>query len=459
MGAALPGLPSADMTMHPRPIDWLIQPFQVFAAYKLSGALLLIGAALLALLLANSPWAEFYQQALELPISVGAGDFVTEKPLLLWVNDGLMGIFFFHVGLEIKRELRHGELSSLRKAALPAVAAVGGMLIPALLYVALNRGGPGAEGWGVPMATDIAFALGVLALLGERVPVGLRIFLTALAIVDDIGAVLVIAVFYTDTVSVVSLSIAACLYVAAISFNLMRVANPVAYFLLGTAVWFAFLKSGVHATIAALLMAFTIPVTAKSGGRRLIEHLERELGEFKRLVRIDGADINSPRQQEILDDMAIQIESASSPLLRLEHALVPVVSFLVLPTFALANAGVSLGEGALRSVSDPIALGIIIGLFVGKPLGVTLFSWIAVRAGIADLPQGVSWRGMFGVSVLAGIGFTMSLFISGLAFGPGLGEVAKMGILSGSLISGVVGWALLYTATEESDAPQSADAS
>lgn len=426
-----------------RPIDRLIKPLQVFTQHKLSGAFLLMGAAVLAIVLANSPWRHLYEQALALPVSVGAGGFVVDKPLLLWINDGLMGIFFFHVGLEIKREVLQGELSTLRKAALPAVAAFGGMVVPAAFYYAFNAGQRGADGWGIPMATDIAFALGVLALLGSRVPDSLKIFLTALAIVDDIGAVLVIAIFYTDTVSVVSLTIGAALYLCAIGFNLLRVRSSVAYFILGTLVWLAFLKSGVHATIAALLMAFTIPASTPSDGKQLIERVEGHLQRLKELLGPDSRVLATAEQQHTLDSLGMHIERASSPLLKLEHALVPVVSILVLPVFALANAGVSLGAGSAEAVSDPVAVGIIVGLFVGKQIGVTLFAWLAVKLNLADLPRGVGWRGVHGVGVLAGIGFTMSLFIAGLAFGPELSEVAKVGILAGSFISGVVGWALL----------------
>lgn len=430
------------MTMHPRPIDWLIQPFQVFAAYKLSGALLLIGAALLALLLANSPWAEFYQQALELPISVGAGDFVTEKPLLLWVNDGLMGIFFFHVGLEIKRELRHGELSSLRKAALPAVAAVGGMLIPALLYVALNRGGPGAEGWGVPMATDIAFALGILRLAGHRVPAALFTFLGALAIIDDLGAILVIAFFYTEELSVSALGVAAILLVVMGIMNRLDVRRAGLYLLVGAPLWLAIYQSGIHPTIAGVLTGMMIPARRRSG------ELPAIVASAQSLVGLAARkDLPEEDKHAALGALEHEVRKAQAPLEAVEFTLHPYISYGVLPLFALANAGVVLLGASPSMILDPVTLGILFGLFVGKPVGIFGATWLATRVGIAQLPKGVGMQHVMGAGMLGGIGFTMALFIGGLAFDPtSLAHTeAKIGVFTGSILSGVAGLAYLYS--------------
>jgi NhaA family Na+:H+ antiporter len=320
------------------------------------------------------------------------------------------------------------------------------MLVPALIYALINWGKPGEAGWGIPMATDIAFALGVLALLGERVPTGLKVFLTALAIVDDIGAVLVIAIFYTDGVALVSLGLGALLYLTAFGFNRLRVRSSVAYFVLGTLVWLAFLKSGVHATIAALLMAFTIPTGTQINGRVLLTRLERYTANLRDVGVPSNRGMNTPEQESVLGEMIMNIDRAGSPLLRLEHALVPLVSFFVLPVFALANAGVALDANSLRAIMDPISLGIVAGLLLGKQIGVTLFTWLAVRFGIADLPPGVTFAGVYGVGIIAGVGFTMSLFVSGLAFNAQLAETAKVGILLGSIASGLLGVIVLHSA-------------
>jgi Na+:H+ antiporter, NhaA family len=427
------------------PIDRLIRPFQVFAKNKLAGAILLLGATAAALIWANSPWAASYTALLGLKVTAGAGSFVVSKPLLLWINDGLMGFFFFVVGLEIKRELLAGELATLRKATLPIAAAVGGMGIPALIYLLFNRGGPGANGWGIPMATDIAFALGILALLGDRVPTGLKVLLTALAIVDDIGAILVIAIFYTQGIALASLAVGGALFVASIVANIAGVRSTVVYFLLGMAVWLAFLKSGVHATLAAVLMAMTIPSRTRVPGEQVIDRLVALLDALRSAGVTGGRRMLTQPQQHVVHGMERLLEDASAPLQRLEHGLVGLVTFVVLPIFALANAGVALGDGLGQAIRSPICLGIIAGLFLGKQLGVLGFSWLVVKLGLAALPDRVSWRQVHGVGVLAGIGFTMSLFVAGLAFPGAAGQqdVAKLGILAASLLSGLVGVLLL----------------
>lgn len=433
--------PAQSMRM---PIDRMLRPVKAFARHKLAGAGLLLLATFVALVWANSPWAEVYHHALHLDVTVALGPLGLTKSVHHLINDGLMGVFFFLVGLEIKRELLVGELSSVRKAALPALAALGGMLLPAALYVAINPEPPLRDGWGIPMATDIAFALGVLAVLGARAPLGLKVMLTALAIVDDIGAVLVIAVFYTDQIATTSLAVG--LVGVALSLGMARlgVRNGVAYFIVGLLVWLAFLQSGVHATIAALLMAFTIPTRTRINGPRLVQCLEQTLQNLREVGLPADTGLNSHEQQQVLDDMASIRNAASAPLLDLEHALAPVVTFLVLPIFALANAGVSLEGVGLDALAGGIALGIVVGLVVGKTVGIVSFTWLAVRLGLADLPRGVTWTHVVGVGLLGGVGFTMALFIAGLAFTtPADLDAAKLGILVASVIAGVVGLLVL----------------
>jgi NhaA family Na+:H+ antiporter len=352
---------------------------------------------------ANSRWSGSYFHLWHTDPTFGLASSLLSRPLHFWINDGLMALFFLLVGLEIKREMLVGELASFRKAALPIAAALGGMIVPAVFYFLFNRGGPGASGWGIPMATDIAFALGVLALLGDRAPTSLKVFLAALAIADDIGAVLVIALFYTEQISWISLGAGGLFFVALIAANRAGARHPLTYVVLGLGLWLAFLRSGIHATVAGVLLAITIP------------------------ARQRGNSVN-----------------AESPMLRFEHALMPWNKYVIMPVFALSNAGVLLGSGAARSLADPISIGVICGLVLGKPIGIVLFSWLATRSRVAAMLDGISWRQIAGVGLLGGIGFTMSLFIANLAFGdtPAL-ELAKVGILAASIISGVAGAVVL----------------
>ncbi len=438
-----------------RPVDRLLAPLRAFSQHKLAGAGLLMLATAVALAWANSPYAEHYEHLLHLDLGVELGGFALSKSLQHWINDGLMGIFFFLVGLEIKREVLVGELSSRRKATLPAVAALGGMAVPALIYFALNREGAAAAGWGIPMATDIAFALGVLALLGSRVPIGLKVFLTALAIVDDIGAVLVIAVFYTSDLSIVSLGIGLVLLALSTGLNLIGGRSSVVYFILGTLAWLAFLESGVHATIAALLMAFTIPASTRIDGADFMTRMELLMNRLRRLgVGAEGQ--TTGPQQAVFEQMNAVIDHATAPLLRIEHALAGLVTFVVLPIFALANAGVSIGAGLGDAFTSAPVLGIALGLFAGKTIGILGASWLAVRVGLADLPTQVRWPGIAGVAMLGGVGFTMALFVANLAF-PNKDDVelAKVGILAGSMVSALAGLALLR-ATLSPPAPSQA---
>lgn len=422
---------------------------RVLARSRTAGAVLLVTAALLAVVWANSPWGHAYEALLDLPGRVGLGALTLEKPLEAWINDGLMGIFFFVVGLEIKREVLAGDLRTWRRAGLPVAAAIGGMLAPAALFALLNVGGPGARGWGIPMATDIAFALGVLVLLGARVPSALVVFLTAVAIVDDIGAVLVIALFYTDQLSLSSLGLGGALLALSLGFNVLGVRSAVVYFVVGTLVWLAFLQSGVHATIAAVLMAWTIPARPRLDGRRFTARMRELFDRLQAAGVPEGRRLLAHDQHAILVDMERAASEASAPLQRLEHTLLPVASLLVVPVFALANAGVTLGSASLgAALTQPLALGVVLGLFVGKQVGILGCAWLAVRLGLAELPRGVTWRQVHAVGVIGGIGFTMSLFVGSLAFAdPALRETAKLATLAGSLLSAAVGVPLLWSAT------------
>jgi NhaA family Na+:H+ antiporter len=379
----------------------LLAPFQRFADSEAAGGIVLLVCTAIALAWANSPWRDGYDSLLRHALPVGGSHVMLELSVHEWINDGLMAFFFFLVGLEIKREMLIGELASVRRAALPIAGAIGGMVVPAVLYVLLNGAGSGARGWGIPMATDIAFALGVVALLGPRVPLALKVFLAAVAIVDDIGAVLVIAIFYTATIWWASLAVAASVLVALVLINRAGVRHAAPYLMLGVVLWLAVLMSGIHATIAGVLVAMTIPANARD-------------------------------------------ETESSLLERLEHALHAPVAFVIVPLFALANAGVRIGGASSSRVSLAVLTGVAIGLVIGKPLGITMASWLAVRSRIASLPDGVSWRLLQGVSWLGGIGFTMSLFVGALAFtDAALLDSAKLGVLLASCAAAFMGCLML----------------
>lgn len=427
-------------------IDRLARPFQIFAAHKLSGAVLLLAATVVAVAWANSPWAGFYHHWLQAKLAFSIGPFGLNKSVSHWIDDGLMGIFFFVVGLEIKRELLAGELTDPRKAALPVLAAVGGMVVPALVYFAFNGSGPFARGWGIPMATDIAFALGILAVF--PVPLSLKIFLTALAIVDDIGAIVVVAIFYTDAIAAGSLLIGALLLGMSVAANAIGVRNPIIYFLIGCAIWVAFYQSGVHATLAGVLMALTIPARTVINPQQLHDRTRALLKQLRDTGLPAERRLLTNRQHHIVLSMERLTEHATAPLQQLEHALMPFVTFAILPLFALTNAGVSLDGEALYLLAEPLSLGIILGLVVGKPLGIWLFAWAGLKLGIAELPKGISLLHVASVGCLAGVGFTMSLFIATLAFDEvALVETAKTAVLAGSLLSTLIGSFMLLLVT------------
>jgi len=375
-----------------------------FLRLESASGLLLIAAAALALVLDNSPLAWLYDGLLAVPMAVQIGALAISKPLLLWINDGLMAVFFLLVGLEIKREVVKGELSSPAKAALPVLAAVGGMVAPALVFLAINQEAPeNLRGWAIPAATDIAFALGILKLAGPRVPISVKIFLTALAIIDDLGAIVIIAAFYTANLAFVSLGLAGIFAIGLFILNRRGVTSFAPYVLLGIALWVCVLKSGVHATLAGVVLAFAIPLRGGSG----------------------GGDVESPLE-------------------RMEHALHPWVAYLVMPVFAFANAGVSLAGVSFRDLLTPLPLGISAGLLFGKQAGVFLMTWLGIATGIAQRPAGASWLQLYGASLLAGVGFTMSLFIGTLAFeGPEQASAVRIGVLSGSLVCGLLGYLVM----------------
>lgn len=421
----------------------VLLPFQEFFRQQASGGIVLMVCTVAALVWANSPWAGSYDALWHTKISAGLGEWTIAKPLRVWINDGLMAIFFFSVGLEIKREILVGELANMRKAMLPIAAAVGGMLVPAAFFLALNAGRPGANGWGIPMATDIAFALGVLAILGDRVCLSVKIFLTALAIADDIGAVLVIALFYTADLSYVALGVGAVFLAALIAANRTGVHNPLVYTFLGIGLWAAFLKSGVHPTVAGVLIAMTIPAHPRITDTEFLEKSQKIIDAFRNAAGKGARMLANEHQRRSAAALNRASQFVQTPLQRMEHELHPWVTFLIMPIFALANAGVNVGTGFTEALTDRVSLGIMAGLVVGKQAGITLFAWLAVKSRLAVLPADISWKDIYAAGWLGGIGFTMSLFIANLAFDESpLLYVSKIGILAASLVAGAVGWAI-----------------
>lgn len=428
-------------------LGFVLSPVQEFMHQSAAGGVVLMLATVVALILANSPLRQGYDDLLHTYIGITAGSSSLKLSLLHWINDGLMALFFLLVGLEIKREVIVGELSDMRVALLPIVAAIGGAVVPALIYVALNLGGGGVRGWAIPMATDIAFTLGVVALLGRRVPLSLKIFLTAVAIADDLIAVLVIAFFYTSQVNFAALGFAFGILALLMVCNFLGVRRLLVYLSLGLVVWVAFLQSGVHATIAGVLVALTIPARIRINPALFAAQVGALLEHFDRNCRPQdqtGPMITDERQQSTIAELEELCEGVQSPLQRLENALHVPVAFVVVPIFALANAGVALSMNGLSGDGGRVAWGIVAGLVLGKPIGLLAASFLVIKSGAASLPQGVTWRHMAGGAVLCGIGFTMSLFVASLGFGESpLLQAAKTGILIASIVAGVVGYALL----------------
>ena len=413
------------------------------------GGYILIAITIIALIWANSGFYESYHHIWhEIQMGFQFGDFNLTTSLHHWINDGLMALFFFIIGLEIKREVLAGELSTIKKAGLPIVAAVGGMLIPAIAYVIITLNTPQyLSGWGIPMATDIAFALGLMAMLGKRVPVSLKIFLTALAIADDLGAIMVIAVFYTEAINIMELVNATFFLGVLFAANRLGVRSAIFYAVVGgIGVWTSFLFSGVHATIAGVLIALTIPVRPKIDERTFIRRLSSCLDVFRKTYQNDES-LLSDAKSRVISRIGKHVDDAHTPLQKLEHALHPVATLFILPLFALSNAGVHIKGNLFDMLVHPISLGIMGGLVLGKFLGITLFSKLFVKLKLGNLPEGVSWTHVYGMAFLAGIGFTMSMFISDLGFEQDeYVEIAKVGILAASILAGILGITLLRTA-------------
>lgn len=428
-------------------IDVFVSPVHRFIRQEKSSGIVLGACVLIALFLANSPWSKEYFSFFEHKFGFRFdGVSYLEFSIYHWINDGLMAVFFFVAGLELKRELVEGELSHPRKALLPIAAAIGGMIAPAFIYFLLNKEGETGNGWGIPMATDIAFALGVLYLLGKKVPVSLKVFLTALAIVDDLGAVLVIALFYTSTISISNLCIGFCFIAAMYLGNRAGIRNLLFYAALGIAgVWTAFLLSGVHATIAAVMAAFTIPADVRINRLSYISKMRERLNRLN-LINLNDKMTLSEDQVHLFDEIKKDTNSAIPPLQRLEHSIHPFATFIVLPIFAIANAGVSM-QINLEQLISPVTLGIALGLFVGKAIGVVGTTLLLVKLKVAMFPEGMNLKNLVGIGLLASIGFTMSLFITSLAFtNPDYMVQAKLGIFTASILGGISGYLVLKSA-------------
>ena len=417
-------------------------PFEHFLHAQTTTGLILMLMTVIALVLANSPLYEAYAHFFHINIDFNVGSWTLSHTLHHWINDGLMAIFFFMIGLEIKREITAGELSDLKVAILPILAAIGGMVFPALIYLSINSGGAGAGGWGIPMATDIAFAISALVLLGKRVPTALVTFLVALAIVDDLGAVLVIALFYTDTINLIPLGLAGLMFFIMFAFNRFGIHMILPYFIVGLFMWFFMLESGVHATIAGVIAALTIPSTPKKTPVTFADETKGLIDEYSKYpVATDH--VMHEKQKAILTNIKDKIDSVGTPSARLEHNLHLPVALIVIPLFALANAGIAIDFNSIgNTILEPVSLGIITGLILGKVIGIFGVSWLAIKMKIATLPKGSTMSQIFGVSFLGGIGFTMSIFVADLAF-VGNQELifqAKIGVLTASLFAGLFGY-------------------
>ncbi len=427
-------LPSQHTEFPSRRIEQLTRPFVQFMQVESAGGIVLLVCTALALFLANSPWAEAYHHFWHLPVSLGVGEYSLSHSLEYWINDALMVIFFFVIGLEIKREMVTGELSQRKQLILPVAAALGGVVVPVLIYLSRQLGQEGQHGWAVPMATDIAFVVGCMALLGKRVPHGLKILMLSLAIVDDLAAVVVIAVFYTEQIHAVWLAGALGGFLLIITLTSAGVRAISVYVVMGVVVWFCMLKSGVHPTIAGVLLGLLTPVRA----------LLPEKGYLSLLIRtyeqLSDASLNANARRRALSDLAFATQETVPPVIRVESALHPWVAFVIMPLFALANAGVAIDAG---SFGQPVAMAVALGLFVGKATGIFLASWLTIKLGWTALPSGVSWSSLLGAAFLGGIGFTMALFIAALGLQGAMLDAAKVGVVAGSFVSACVGMLIL----------------
>ncbi|TXC78618.1 Na+/H+ antiporter NhaA [Luteibaculum oceani] len=429
--------------MRKTPIDKLVVlPVNKFIKSSTASGIVLFSSVVIALLLANSPWADAFHHFWEYEFGVKLMHYEFSKNLHHWINDGLMAIFFFVVGLELKREFIDGELSDPKNAILPIGAGLGGMIFPALIYLFFNHDSTASDGWGIPMATDIAFALGILHLLGKKVPLALKVFLTVLAIADDIGAVLVIAFFYTSDISLYSLGMASIFLGIMFIANIVGVRSFLFYAIVGLGgFWLAFSMSGVHATISGVLAAFTIPGNVKIKAGNYVEQMKKLIHQFENAKRRKDSPLISWSQMRSIEKMRFYSKAAMTPLQLLEHYLHPIVAFIIMPIFALANAGLTFTSEIFTHIASPVTMGIFLGLILGKSIGITLVTKLLTTLKITDLPEDVTWTQIVGVSFIAGVGFTMSLFINNLAFAtPLFLSEAKIGILMASIVSGLIGY-------------------
>lgn len=433
-----------------RKFDEVVSPFEDFIHDSTTASGILLICTIIALILVHTPWAEVYQTLLHTDLGITFGDLTFRKSLLHWINEGLMALFFFMIGLEIKRELLAGELRDIRRSIPVVFASIGGMIVPALIYFIFNTGTPASHGWGMTMATDTAFAVGVLALLGGRVPAALAAFLVALAIIDDIGAVLVIAVFYTQTIVTSYLLLAVLLLAVLVLFNLLGIRSPMPYFIGGGLVWAMMLQSGVHATVAGILVALTVPARPRHGPYWFLRRARRLIKEFENLEQRKQQQLNHTDnilaegdQHKVVELVQDTAYKATTPLQLWERSLENPVALLILPVFALANAGVHISPDELLAMfSDSITLGVVLGLMLGKVTGITGCCWLAIKSGFGDLPPAMNIKHVLGIGLLGGMGFTMSIFIAGLSFGhtPEQLQIAKGAILIASLLAGICGY-------------------
>ncbi len=434
--------------------DRVLTPLDEFIHRQTTSGVLLMLCAIAALIIANSQWNEAYHHLLEMPFTIGMPGFQLSKSLHHWINEGLMALFFFVVGLELKREILVGELADPKQAMLPIIAAIGGMLVPVLVYIGINPDGPAFAGWGVPMATDIAFALGALALLGKRVPKNLLTFLVALAIVDDLGAVMVIALFYTETINILALATAATMLGLLVTLNLGGIRRPLPYILFGVVLWIAMLKSGVHATLAGIFLAFTIPMHPKYDPKRFLSQIKEMVEQIKQAYRREENIVKNDELRSRVRALGEGVQLVQAPAQILERKMHLPSAYLVIPIFSLANAGIPIDWSSFGSiVTHPVSVGIALGLVVGKLIGVAGFSWVAVRLGLTSLPHGLNFKHIVGVGLMAGIGFTMSIFIAELGFAHQAQDLlmAKTGILLASVLAGVSGFLWLYFSYDKNE--------
>ena len=437
-----------------RAFNWVLSPVEEFIHRQTTSGILLMLCAIAAITIANSPWSEAYHHLLELTFTIGVSGFQLSKSIHHWINDGLMAIFFFVIGLELKREILVGELADPKQAMMPILAAIGGMVVPVAIYMSINPGGHTFDGWGIPMATDIAFALGTLALLGNRIPKNLLTFLVALAIVDDLGAVVVIALFYTETISIPALSLAAVMLAFLIALNLGGTRRAMPYVLIGIILWIAMLKSGIHATLAGIFLAFTIPMRPKYDPGRFLEKIRGMVENIQLAYKHETNIIKNDELRYRVQALEEGVHLVQAPAQILEHKMHLPSAYIIIPIFSLANDGVPLDFSSFGDImTHPVSMGISAGLVLGKLIGIAGFSWLAVKSGLTTLPPGLNFKHIIGVGLMGGIGFTMSIFIAELGFAHSPEDLlmAKTGILFASLLAGISGFLWLYFSTSETN--------